>query len=173
MTESLKQGLGQATSGLWKDYVISSPDDNVWQQILDAIGLALSGILTGSGYKTDIGNNVFYDRPTDLSEAETPGIIYFSEAIGKGEGAAMGSFRWALPVSINILATGSTAKAIINQAVSDVLTVIGANPTWGGLAAISNQQPEVTPFKSQQQDHIVSGVNVKLTVIYDTARWEI
>ncbi len=173
MTDDLQQGIGQATTGIWRDYVTSNPDDNTWQRILDAIGQALALISTATGYKTDIGLNVFYDRPSELSESETPGIIYFAESITRAEGGAIGQFRWSLPVSINIIATGSSAKSMVNQAVSDVLLVIGNNLTWGGLTAISNQQPEVTPFKSQQQDRIVSGVNIKLAVEYDTDRWQI
>lgn len=102
------------------------------QDILDAVETAFAGILTASGYLTNAGQNVYVQRSTPLGASELPAICIFdSETV---DADTFGEELHTLHLSLELVGSGAAADKIARQIETDVLTVVDADATWGGLA---------------------------------------
>lgn len=169
MSDQNKQGLGIATTGLWRDYIVESADASKRQQIVNAVGLRLAGILIGSGYKTDLGNNVFLWRPTLLEDSELPGVNYRDISATQLDTGTIGAFRWALDIEMQVITAGSTSVQAMREIINDIYTAIGTDRSWGDLALSTEQLSD--DITIDQQDRLITGATIKMTIIYDAPLW--
>jgi len=94
-------------------------------------------ILTTSGYRTNAGQNVWLERATVTTEAETPAIIISdggSPPDVEGMGGNTSRWYYQLQVKFDIKATGATAGTIARKVKEDIKQAIGTDVQWGGLA---------------------------------------
>ena len=140
------------------------------QQIVDAIKTRLQGILIANGYATNLGNNIFEWRVTNLNSAEFPACVYRDVSNAKQDGA-IGSFRWALNIEIQLVTDGETSAAEIRKLIADVYKAIGTDVRWGGLA-VTTEQPESDEMDVEQHEKKQAGALIKLSIIYDANMWE-
>ena len=141
------------------------------QQLIDALDARLKIIKTANGYLTNLGNNVFEWRVTNLNSIEFPACIYRDVSNTKQDGA-IGSFRWALNIEIQLVTDGETSAAEVRKLIADVYKAIGTDITWGGLA-VTTEQPDSDEMDVEQHEKKQAGALIKLSIIYDANMWEI
>lgn len=141
------------------------------QQIVDAIKTRFQGITIANGYNSNLGSNVFEWRVTNLNNTEFPACVYRDVTNIRQEGA-IGSFRWALNIEIQLITDGGTSAAEIRKIIADVYKAIGTDSKWSGIA-VTTEQPESDEMDVEQHEKKQAGALIKLSIIYDAPRWEI
>lgn len=144
--------------------------DSKRQQIISALDTRLKTIKTIAGYQTNLGNNVFEWNNKPLAANEMPGLIYRDVSNSRQEGA-IGKFRWGLNVEIEIMTSGSTAAADVRKMLADVYKAIGTDVYFSALA-VTTEQPESDEMQIVKEDKKIGGALIKLSIIYDAAKWE-
>lgn len=148
--------------------------DSIRQLIITALDTRLKTILVSGGYATNLGWNVFEWRSTDLQESELPALIY--RDISSGEALAitiMGASskrEYPLDVEIEVKgADGSTTPAQMRSMIADVIKAIGTDPTFGGLADMTEYNGDETSVL--QEDKIMGSTLMRFRIIYRTKIW--
>jgi len=141
------------------------------QQIMDAVKTRLQGITVANGYDFNLGSHVFEWRTTTLNDNEIPGIVFRDVQNVKIEGGPVAYFRWGLNIEIDIITQGGTSIADIRKMLGDVYKAIGTDHSWGGLAILT-EQPNNDEIQSEQQERKITGVSIRLQIIYDSPLWE-
>lgn len=147
---------------------------SIRQTIITALDTRLKAILISSGYITNLGQHIFEWRSVDLQETDLPAIIY--RDISSGEAlpvTIMGanSLReYPLEVLIEIHgADGSTTPAQMRSMIADVIKAIGTDPTFGGLAVMTEYLGDETSV--EQADKTMGSTTVRIRIIYRTKIW--
>lgn len=138
--------------------------DAISQQIMDAIGIQLQGITVANGYVSNVGNSVFADRVTPLTETELPGIIY-RDPDEDEESLTMGYQHMTMKVEIEVATYGPTApKDVRNILIADVKKAVRANLSWSGLALdtrITGRSMQV-----EHMERLIAGAVIRLEIDY-------
>jgi len=141
------------------------------QQIIDAVRTRLQSITVTNGYDFNLGNHVLEWRTTMLNDNEMPGIVFRDIQNIKVERGPVAYFRWGLNIEINIITQGGTSITDIRKMLGDVYKAIGTDVRWGGLAILT-EQPNNDEIQSEQQERKITGVSIRLQIIYDSPLWE-
>ena len=151
--------------------------DTVRQQIVAAVKTRFEGILTASGYLTDLGERVFLCRPTPPADNELPALNIWDT--GENTGPEMsGIHRHELDVEVLIMcgdSKGSTLAEYIRKAVSDLHKAIGLafadSRKWGELAI--DTRPGRNEYELDHETKKLTGtVRYQFKVIYRTPSWD-
>jgi len=164
--------LSVGTKGLWQDYVSFEESDSIRTKLVALLGQKLAEIQVANGYRSDLGLNVFLHRPTNLAEAELPGIIYRDVGNERMEEGMIGAFRWRLLIELSVKAASaalSAAKA--RELIEDVYKAISTNNTWNGFASWTEQPSD--ELQIDQNDKTIAGVTINFAVVYDAPLWQI
>ncbi len=146
--------------------------DSKRQQIITKIDARLKLILTASGYLTNAGSNVYDWLKRPVSATSLLALVYRdpqenSEASTAG---AIGYHRHQMTIEIEILvANGSTTMETMRKVLADIVTVIGTDPKWSGLA--ESTLPGSNRIDVDQESKIVAGALFTFTVVYQTKAW--
>lgn len=143
------------------------PGASIRQQIITALDTRLKTILTSGGYNTNAGKQVFEYREYNFEVDELPALIYRDE-----DSQNIDSYeyhRHKLFIKIEAVVVGTTAAADIRKLIADVITAIGTDLTWGGLA--EDTLPESEPINIVHESRKVAGATIGITIDYRTGLW--
>lgn len=139
-TYQLDQDSGKLTGAVKVEFTVvyRSPAwelGTLRQQIVDAIVTRFKGILTASGYQTNLGQRIFLGRTTEPTEAECPALnIWDTDEENARRLNSVHEHR--LKIQAIVYQAGSTVAGggFIRKAVADIFKAIGDDVTWGALA---------------------------------------
>ncbi len=140
------------------------------QQIIDAIVTRLSGIDGTGDYDTTIGSNVT-DWGVNYQETDLPAVSVcdlIEEVQTDTNDEFMDVYR--LPVSIRIVVSEATRAPALRSMFKDILTAIGVDEKWGGLAHFT--QVRNVGMTLDQDAFRIAGGQVEIDVYYETQRWK-
>ena len=140
---------------------------NKRQQICTAIDTALRTIQKSVGYETDLGNHVFEWRSTPLEEGELPALIW--RDTDEPVEDTIGAHLHRMVLEVELLAAGNASPATLRKMIADVVTLIGANLTWGGLA--EDTKPQIETIAVDQESRRLAGASLKFEILYTTGRF--
>lgn len=145
------------------------------QQIMTAVAARLAGILVASGYETNLGENVFEWRDPSLQASELPALVYrdisddrieILDLMGADSHTQMG-----LTCEIELHGSeGSTTPATLRSMIADVISAIGTDMTWGGLALFTEYLSDETSVG--QADKIMGMTTVRIRINYIMKVWD-
>lgn len=165
---AITHGLG-GVSAAQRYRVPTNANDPLRQRIMDALKARLETILIAGGYKTDAGKNVFAWRKFGIPDTELPALVYQDTDHTQDQGAIdlVDNF---LEVTVEAIAIkGATSEDQIREMLADVITAIGTDETWGGLA-FDTSQPS-TPMDAEQMEKKLFGSRITFTIEYNTERF--
>jgi hypothetical protein len=142
--------------------------DTLRQQIITAVDAKLKTILVTGGYYTNLGQNVKEWDETPLAVSEAFRVEYRDEEELRQD-LVVGEQDIMLPLTIRVLAAGSTSPATLRKMLADVAKAMHADPTWGGLASDTVQDGAAVVEKAEAAD-IAAGTQVKYRVEYSLDR---
>ncbi len=148
---------------------------SIRQQIMDALKAQLASISTANGYQNNLGTStlpgsgpaVFRWRVTDLQEPELPGINL--KDTDDTRALAVGSDIHSLNVQIEITSLGATSADDLTSLIADVVTALGADPTFGGLASDTVIKSDKMMFA--QKEHLIGAVAFAIEIQYVTLKF--
>jgi hypothetical protein len=144
------------------------------QLIVDAVKARLATIKTTGGYQTNIGNNVKEWLLTSLEESELPAVTLadgVEKTIIPAEGKNSGLYTRQLPFAANLVLAESDATATLaRKAIADVITCIGKDDTWGGLAR--RTLPDTDDLTVDSEGQRIGGARITFIVEYGRKHWE-
>jgi hypothetical protein len=103
------------------------------QDIIDAIELRFKTILTTSGYKTDIGTNVFAWKPGPFEETAVPGMDIRDTADDPGQDT-IGEVEHELPIEGECVFSTDASMEDVRKVEADMNGAVRVDLTWGNLA---------------------------------------
>lgn len=142
--------------------------DSKRQKIVTAIDTALKNIKTSQGYETDLGDNVFEWREEPLQETEIPGAIWRDTDAPVDE--TFGEHLHKMILEVELFSSGASAPALLRKLIADVVKMIGANLTWGGLA--EDTRPQTEDIKTDRESKRIGSALLKFEILYLTARFD-
>lgn len=148
----------------WPVNVFSTPGDNLRQQVFAAVKAGVETVLTTNGYATNIGAHVFEWKaePWD-PENDVPGVDLRDE--DAGEILTVGEELHRLKVHCRCAFEGNATSSEVRKVIADLTTLIGLDPSWGGLAQdtgrVSADLAEI-----DQGEHTAMGVDAVFEVEY-------
>jgi len=135
------------------------------QQILTAVGAVFSLITTANGYNTNIGQHVYVYKPRAFEAGELPGMdIRDSHKTSQG---TVGEEHHELEVSVTAVEDGDLSPETLRDIEADIVTAIGVDRTWGGLA-VDTSTLSVGQASVQVGERVVSGAKANFTIEYYT-----
>ena len=143
--------------------------DSIRQQIMSALEARLKTIKKASGYKTNLGWNIAHWRVPPWAEADLPACT-LRDTSAENIPLALKTFKNIISVELEIACTsGSTTITDAYDLIEDVYRAIGTDQTFGGLA-LSAWLPS-SEIVVEQEDRIIAGVRITMTIEYIAARW--
>ena len=130
------------------------------QDIFDAVVARLGSVATVKPW-----------RVSDLEVSELPALIVKDGEAPVDAGAEIGRFQHNLTISVECLDHGTTAETAVRSMMEDVLTAVGSDPTFGGLA----HRTTITGTNlivEHQKERVAAGV-VGLIIRYRVGAFEI
>ena len=103
--------------------------DSIRQRLISAIDTRLKTILIASGYKTNMGQNIFEWKTDPFQASQIDGLTYRDPKEQRELGC--GIYDLTLPLEIEI---ASTTPAQVRKCLADLEKAVHVDPTWGGLA---------------------------------------
>ena len=135
------------------------------QQIVDALDARLQTITIANGYSADLG--VYEWLVTPLEEEDLPAVI-FRDTVDDIDTDEIGQRRkHDLAVTLDIAASSTASADAVRELMRDVLTAIGTDKTFGGLAY--NTEPLSASLEVSEADQRLSGGQIELEIKYYTA----
>lgn len=140
--------------------------DTKRQRIFAAVVAQMRTIRTANGYQTDAGALV-EEWQTHFDEAELPAISVFdmpesSETPHRGSVMA----THMLPIQVRIFTRSNTPATELRKMIGDVLTAVGKDPRWGGLAI--DTVPDKSGFVIPEDSFEIAGAAVSFSVEHMT-----
>ena len=145
-------------------------------QIFDAVQARFAAITKAAGCQTDIGLRILPRRDTDrapINPAETPCLcLYDRHGTITTDAAPFGQWQHTLTITCIAWFRGRTSEAEAWRALSDILTAIGKDIRWGGLAQYTD--PDIAYVVDMRQGgEVVSGLKLDFEIIYQTPQWQV
>jgi len=140
------------------------------QQIIDALKNRLTDIQTIGGYLTDIGKTTIRDwAALNIDIADMPYMnirdIKDTQII-----ESVANVKHTLTVEVDVIAYGDNSASYIRKVYNDIMKVLGADPTLGGL--VFEIQPTDCKIMAHQSVDKVMIMSVGLDIIYNTQYWD-
>lgn len=147
------------------DAITGTSGTTIRQQIVTAVAARLATILTANGYQTDLGENVFQFKPEPWTTTEMPGTDLREEVTD--DTLSFGLEIHTMKVICRCMVTGAASNEDVRKVHGDITTMVGTDPTWGGLAQntglVTARLAEV-----RQAEELFSGVDVTFDIEYTT-----
>lgn len=142
---------------------------NTRQSIVDALDARLKTITTANGYSANL--SVFEWLVTPLEEADLPAVIFrdLEDDIDTDE---IGTRRdHVLNFELDVSASATASATTVRELMRDILTAIGTDKEFGGLAY--DTEPTGAGLEVSEADQRVSGGQITLEIKYKTTLWSI
>jgi hypothetical protein len=159
--------LGRISRGIlgpWTGIVPTVATDPKSKQILDEFKARMQTVLIANGYKTDMGSNIFVQKDTPFTDDEIEGMdITYSDTPEQ----VIGREIHRMDIECLCALSGNDTMANVENAKADVVTAIGTDRTWDGLA---EETGIVTAEKAAVAvgENIYAGTRVRFTIEYTT-----
>lgn len=140
-------------------------------QILDAVQARLAAIAAGATYNFTIGSTKVFQWRDLKSQpwvaAELP-ALNIRDGIERVNQALSGIHLHELPVEImGAIVANSAAQAEARKLLADIVTAIGVDRKWGGLAF--DTDPQTEGLEVVQEGQRVAGARVQILIKYRTS----
>ncbi len=136
--------------------------------VFDAFVTQLKTILHASGYNTDLGNNVYAWRDTDLQESELPGMI-----VREADDQIWAAFQeWQHTMTVMLEVFGNGDDDYMRQIIADVVKCVGSNLTLTGVVEDIEPPGAAIDVRKYHADKIYWHIKMQFRVIYLTAQWD-
>jgi hypothetical protein len=142
---------------------------NKRQQIVEAVDAGLKTIRKANNYKSDLGLNVYEWRDEPVPDDRLPACTWRDTDEVVSDTSSFLYHAHELVVSIELLAGTEDAPAQLRILIADVVTMIGANLTWDGLAA--DTRPETESIRTEREGKRIAGAVVTFRIYYETDRF--
>lgn len=142
------------------------------QQIVDAVKTRFAAITVANGYQTDIGLKQTEWHPTAKDAADRPGHDVrdaLEEADTEKRNSALYERQLQITVIAEIAEVDATA-ANARKALADMITAVGKDPKWGGLANYTLPVDEEVTVDDEAQR--VGAARLIFDVVYNRKPWE-
>ena len=147
------------------------------QSILDQIETNFKTIKIANGYHTDLGNNVFVNKPNKIisaADTEAINIVDTSAAVqtALSGNTPAGYFDYYLMIEATLHFKSGTASNDIRKGLWDVISRIWKDVTWSGLA-INTLPPINSDFFQlvfDQDEEIIVGAKIAFLVLFRTEK---
>lgn len=138
------------------------------QQIISAIATAFAGILTASGFQTDIGQKVTKWDQTPITERRMKGVdISDPEELSFPGTTLHQDHELTVQAVIHCKDEAGATPEYLRNAIADVWRKIGADRTWGALARTT--EPIKSEIGVDQAGQITGAARVQFKVKYRTS----
>ncbi len=141
------------------------------QQIINAVIARLQTIAIANGYSADLADNVHEWPALNVSLDKMPAAIVTDPGGQIDDAGVIGRTDHSLQVEIELIAKGATAVADIRALVGDVLTAVGTDPEWSGLAVDTTATG--VQIAVEEHKHLFAGAQIDLEILYRTETWGI
>lgn len=139
------------------------------QQIMSAVIARLQTITPDNGYGFDLSANVEEWPATNLGPNKVPAAIVSDPGGGMQDAGVSGRLDHQMEIEIELIVKGT--PSIVRALAGDVLQAIGTDPTWSGLAVDTTATG--VQIAVEQHQHLFSGAQIDLTVMYRTIKWSL
>lgn len=135
--------------------------DSIRQRLISAIDTRLKTILIASGYKTNMGQNIFEWKTDPFQASQIDGLTYRDPKEQRELGC--GIYDLTLPLEIEI---ASTTPAQVRKCLADLEKAVHVDPTWGGLAFGSDI--DANEMAIEKKEHVYTGSKITVNIYYRT-----
>lgn len=142
---------------------------NTRQQIVDALDTRLQTITTGNGYSANLG--VYEWLVTPLEESDLPAVIFRDTIDDIDDEKEFSRLDHPLTIELDVAASSSASPASVRELIRDILTAIGTDKYFGGLAY--NTDVLSASLEVSEADQRLSGGQIIIEIKYKTALWTI
>ncbi len=129
-------------------------------QIMAKVATALTGITTGAGYETNLGQKVYEWREYPIEDDAPPACVYKET----DNYSMFATNQWKHSLHLEVILFGNTATQV-RQMIADVFTAFGANTTWDGLALRTEPIAEDTGAEHKNKLVFVSHLTFEITFV--------
>jgi hypothetical protein len=140
--------------------------DSIWQQIISKVDTRFKTILITNGYKTDIGEHVFWWKSAPLQLADLPAMN--CKDIPQARELGCGVYDETLNIEIEAATTGATTPEDMRKIAADFDKAIDVDESWDGLAMATELKVETLAL--EQNENKVGQVKVVVSIEYRTVR---
>jgi hypothetical protein len=150
------------------------------QDIMDAVKTRAQGILTTSGYHTNLGSNVLTGRPRQImadgsmgpsmvDPSECPCIV-LRDPTDELRASTLKRHAHRLTAEAEIRCEeGSTTDTEMRQMIADFYKAVGVDPKWGGLAV--STEPGSDESVLLQGEKIIGAALIRFFINFETDPW--
>jgi len=136
--------------------------DSIRQQILDNVDTRFKAV-------TAFGDNVFQWRTTELSQDELPALCY-RDIAEESQNSNFGYHDSWLTIECIISVADSTSAETARNLIADILTAIGSDQTWGGLAILT--EPSSNEMILKEDSNIIAGIQIIFKIQFRTRSFD-
>ena len=137
---------------------------NIRQQIIDALETRMNTI-------ADI-ETVKVWRVSDLAPAELPALLIRDTLDNMpADGVGAGRLDHDLEITITAMFAGTTSDSAAREMISDIVSAIGTDPTFGTLAYDTILQSADLDLEDSAQ--LIAAAQINLTIRYRSDMWSI
>lgn len=133
-------------------------------QIMVKVATALTGITTGAGYQTNLGQKVYEWREYPIEDDAPPACVYKETDTC----SILCTNTWRHKLNLDILLYGNTA-AQVRQMIADVTTAIGTDTTFGGL--VQKTEPTGEDTGAEHKNKLVFISHLTFEIWFNTTYW--
>jgi hypothetical protein len=142
---------------------------NTRQQIVDALDTRLQTITTLNGYSANLG--VYEWLVTPLEEADLPAVVFRDTVDDIDDEKEFSRLDHTLTVELDVAASSTASADSVRELIKDILTAIGTDKEFGGLAY--NTDVLTASLEVSEADQRLTGGQIIIEIKYRTALWEI
>ncbi len=149
--------------------------ETIRQRIIDAFDTRMKGILTASGYQTDVGKQVYAFRDAAFETSDMPAMKYKDTPEPEGVIVTIAGpdSQQEFPLEVEIEAkamAGDATAAALRSIIGDIHKAVGVDQTWGGLALYT--EPLQSDMATDQPEKTIGSATVRLRITYRTKLWD-
>ncbi len=137
---------------------------SIRQSIIDSIITRLQTITIANQYETDLGNNVFEWRETDIELLDLPCVVLrdpSESVVARG-----GNHHYSLEIELEAKSLASDT-ALVRNIIADITKAIGVDPNFDSLVyqttPVENETLEI-----EHKGKLFSSITMKFEVNYST-----
>ena len=143
--------------------------DTIRQKIIDALDTRMKGILSASGYETDIGLSV-QDWPAGLIEDSKLPVLIYRDVSCENAIDTLVTFSHKLMVEIDALVNDDTPVETVRKIIADIDKAIGIDDQWGGIALLTERVSD--QFRVELKERVYAGCKVVVVITFRTKGWD-
>ena len=138
--------------------------------LMAAVEARLEGVTKANGYRTNLGEWLRTWSADAPNWDELP-VLRVSDPSAEVAQALYGGLQHTVTIPVELLLPGGANPSDLRDCAADLLSAVGADPLWSGLA--TGSAVTAVALAPGERDRVSAGVTVSLTVTYETAPWSL